>query len=130
MKFLLGSAVAAFSLSLASLAAAQTPPATPPAAAPPAELLTSCVGLPAAPAAPDGATARRENVESALAAYNVWLPDFQAKAAACRTEIQTLTARVDASVAAFNAANRAAEAAGVTWTAEMAEFSARGNRRR
>lgn len=124
MRMVLG---ALFATSMmVQVAVAQTPPATP---APTAELLPTCVNLPVAPTAPDGATVRRQDLETAMTGYNAWLADFQAKAAACRTDVEAMRARVDASAVAFNAASRAAEAAGASWTAEAAEFSARGNRR-
>ncbi len=102
---------------------------TPPTPAPAPELLPSCVNLPVAPTAPDGATVRRQELETQMAGYNAWLADFQVKAAACRADVEAMRARVDASAVAFNTASRGAEAAGQSWTAEAAEFSARGNRR-
>lgn len=123
MKMVLGAVFAASMM--VQVAVAQTTPA-----APSPDLLPTCVDLPAAPAAPDGATVRRQDMEAGMTAYNAWLADFQVKAAACKAEVEATRARYDASVAAFNAANRAAADAGQAWTAEAAEFTARGGNRR
>lgn len=120
MKLSVGAAVAALSLAMAGIANAQTPPA-------PVAPLPSCSVLPAPPTAPDGATARRADLEAATIAYNAWLADYQAKTATCAADIATVRTQLNASVDTANAANAAATAAGVDWNRELAEYQARGN---
>jgi len=105
MKLLLG-ATAAVCL-LASPAFAQTETQA---------TATRCAGSAAAPAATDGATATRAQMEAAQAQWAAWQTQRLEQEAACQAEIAALTA-------AFNAAGPERAAAVAAFNAEVQEFS-------
>ena len=100
-------------------ALAQTEGAPAPAAS------SRCGAIPAPPTVPDGATANRRAMNAAREAYNAWAPQAQTVLDCRRTEVQELTARAEALVSEFNAANAQAREVSQQMVAEDAEFNAR-----
>lgn len=106
MKVLLGATAAVCLMASPALAQTQTP--------------SACQNFPAAPAVPDGATASREDVQTARDAVTAWDADIQSRVAACRAELAALNTTV-------NAQDTARVATVNSMAAEIQEFVARGN---
>ncbi len=123
MKVILGVAVAA--MLFAAPALAQTTPA--PAAVPP----STCGEAPAVPTLPDGATTtRRQDMDAANTTYTAWAESYRANIVCRHAEAEALMAQATARAAEHNAAVEAFNATTTAWQAEVAEYNARGGRRR
>lgn len=93
---------------------------------------TAPVALPAqcdftpAPVIPDGATATNTAMQNARTALEAWRATRQSELAACNAAAQALQAQAQAAAAAHNAAATETDATITRFTAENAEYSARG----
>lgn len=119
MRLFIGAALAAFLV--AAPAAAQTEAA--------ARLPTRCEAMPAAPEVPDGANANAQAMRSAQERVTAWSTAANAVIACRNAEMDAWKAQYDASGAAYRTEAEAAAALLTSWSGEITEFNARGNRR-
>jgi hypothetical protein len=119
MRILLAGAVAA--LCMAGAAFAQTEGAGT------VQSASSCGELPARPTLPDGATADREAMDAANAAYTAWSQSYHANLTCRRTEADNARATWQARVSEYNAGASGLNESNTAWEAEVAEYNARGN---
>jgi hypothetical protein len=125
---ILASAAAAATFMFAAASAQTTTPA--PAAAPSAVPASRCGEVPAAPTAPDGATASQREIQTAIAAYDAWRAQITPNLECRRAEALEMRAIADARTNEFNAANAAARDAGAAFQAASEAYNARhGNGR-
>lgn len=89
--------------------------------------VSTCGELPARPTLPDGATANREQMDTANAAYITWSQAYHANLACRRTEADNARATWQARVAEYNAAATGLNESNTSWEAEVTEYNARGS---
>lgn len=118
MKVLIAAAAAAVLIALPASAQTATAPAAP---APPSQ----CGALPAPPSLPDGAAANRQAMDAGNTAYNAWLANYRTNLDCLRAEAQAALAISQARAAAYNAGADTLNTTNQSWSAEVAEFTAR-----
>lgn len=146
-RSLAATAAAATLFGAAAFAQETTPPAPPPPPAPAAApaFTTACAALPAAPAMPDGATARERDMAAAEVEIQAWNAAYVGTMNDCRQpEVLAAQAEMEAAVAAaraaqaryqsalaqYNADSQVATDAGARWTAQVDAFNAANTRPR
>lgn len=126
MKLAIGALLA--SISVAGFALAQTPsaPATAPAA--PAAVVvppSTCGSPPTPPAIPDGATAKRQDMEAANTAVQAYQTQVQTILACRRAEFEAAKAVSDTRFNEFNVIVKQLNETGQNWTKTATTFNER-----